>query len=140
MKTHPTINSIATKMTISSLWIVALFNNTFRDFHEFIRADYMEWLLETTTNGGLGISDMTLLSSAIFYQIPISMIFLTQALSSRASRTANLITAPIFIMGILAGNYYYALPADIDDFVFFGAGIIAMLVIIWYARRWSTDS
>ena len=82
---------------------------------------------------------MTLLSSAIFYQVPITMIFLTSALSSRASRTANLIAAPIFIVGILAGNYYYALPADIDDYVFFGAGIAAMIAIIWYARGWSAD-
>jgi len=140
MTTQPTIHSLAKKMAISSLWILALFNNAFRDIHEFLRADFMEWLLETTTNGGPGISNETLISSAIFYQIPLTMIFLTSALGAKASRTANLIISPIFMLGIIAGNYYASVPNDTDDFIFFGAVIIAMLAVIWYAWNWSTDS
>ncbi len=139
MNTRNEIAKSEPKILISTLWIVALFNNTFRDFHEFIRADYMEWLLETTTNGAEGISSSILLGSAIFYQVPISMIFLTQVLYAKAGRWANLIAAPIFIVGIVAGSFVYAVSPDIDDFIFFGVGIATLIVNIGYAWRWSND-
>lgn len=132
-------NRLAVQMKISTLWIVALFNNTFRDIHEFLRAGYMDWLLEATTNGATDVSPTLLLGSALFYQIPIGMIFLTQALSVKVSRWANAIGASIFIVGIVAGSYVYPFPPDLDDMIFFGVSIAAMFAIILYALRWKQE-
>ena len=58
------------KIKLSTLWIVVLFNITFRDFHEFLRSGYLEELLAMTTNGA-EVSQGLLLASAIVLQIPI---------------------------------------------------------------------
>ena len=120
------------KIKLSTLWIVVLFNITFRDFHEFLRSGYLEELLAMTTNGA-EVSQGLLLASAIVLQIPIGMIFLTQVLNTRASRWINIIGAIIMIVGTIAAN----LTPDLDDAFFFTVACAAMCAIIWYAWRWS---
>ncbi len=120
------------KIKLSTLWIVVLFNITFRDFHEFLRSGYLEELLVMTSNGAQ-VSQGVLLASAVVLQIPIGMIFLTQILNARVSRWVNIIGAIIMIVGTIAAN----LTPDLDDAFFFTIACAAMCTIIWYAWRWS---
>ena len=128
MTINPNFNLFAMKMKISTLWIVVLFNMTFRDFHEFLRTGYLEELLAMTSNGA-EVSQGLLLAAAIVLQIPIGMIFLTQVLNVKVSRWANMIGAIIMIAGIVVNN----LTPDLDDIFFYAVACAAMFAIIWYA-------
>ena len=132
MNIHTRATQLEMKIKLSTLWIVVLFNITFRDFHEFLRPGYMEELLAMTSNGA-EVSQGLLLASAIVLQIPIGMIFLTQVLHIRVSRWVNIIGAIIMI----AGTIVYNLSPDLDDTFFFTIACVAMCAIIWYAWRWS---
>lgn len=132
---HSDINLLAMKIRISALWIVVLFNMTFRDFHEFLRTGYIEELLAMTSNGAQ-VSEGLLLAAAIVLQIPIGMIFLTQILNANVSRWANVIGAIIMIVGIAVNN----LTPDLDDLFFYTIACAALFAIIWYAWRWSADA
>ncbi|MEM7532704.1 MAG: DUF6326 family protein [Chloroflexota bacterium] len=131
MTINPKINLLEMKIKLSTLWIVVLFNMTFRDFHEFLRSGYLEELLAMTSNGAQ-VSQGILLSAAVVLQIPIGMIFLTQVLNVNVSRWANIIGALIMIVGTVANN----LTPDLDDMLFYAVACTAMVAIIWYAWRW----
>ena len=124
----PTINI---KTTLSTLWIVVLFNMLFRDMHEFARTGFLEELLAMTSNGAQ-ISEGLLLGAAIVLEIPISMIFLTQVLNVKVNRWANLTAAVITFVMIVSNN----LAPDLDDLFFAVVECAALLLIIWYAWRW----
>lgn len=132
MKTYKNTTLLEMKIRLSTLWIVVLFNMTFRDFHEFLRTGYLEELLAMTSNGA-EVSQGLLLASAIVLQIPIGMIFLTQILHARVSKWVNIIGAIIMIAGTVAAN----LSPDLDDGIFYAVACAAMFTIIWYAWRWS---
>ncbi len=132
MAITPMFNQLATQIKISALWIVVLFNMTFRDFHEFARTGYIEELLAMTSNGAQ-VSQGLLLVSAIVLQIPIGMIFLTYVLSLKSSRWANIIGAVVMIVSTVSVN----LTPDLDDAFFYSVACAAMVAIIWYAWNWS---
>ena len=134
MTTNPNNNLLETKIKLSTLWIVVLFNMLFRDIHEFLRTGYLEELLAMTSNGAQ-ISEGLLLAAAIVLEIPIIMIFLTQILKVKANRWANMIVAAFMIVATISNN----LTPDLDDLFFFGAAFAALLLVIWYAWRWSND-
>lgn len=134
MTINQNINLLEMKSRISALWIVVLFNMTFRDFHEFLRSGYLEELLAMTSNGAQ-VSEGLLLSAAVVLQIPIGMIFLTQVLNVKVSRWANMIGAVIMIVGIVVNN----LMPDLDDVFFYAVACAAMFAIIWYAWGWSKE-
>lgn len=125
------INLLATKMKISALWLVMLINLLFRDIHEFARTGYLEDLLARTSNGAQ-ISEGLLLGAAIFLQIPIGMIFLTQVLNVKANRRANIFAAVVTIVMIVSNS----LAPDLDDAFFVVVECAALLTVIWYAWRW----
>ena len=135
MTKNPNINLLEMKTKLSTLWIVVLFNMLFRDIHEFARTGFLEEMLAMTSNGAQ-ISEGLLLAAAIFLQIPIGMIFLTQVLSVKVNRWANLIAAIITIVMIVSNN----LAPDLDDAFFVVVECVALLLVIWYAWRWSNDS
>ena len=134
MTTNPNNNLLETKIKLSTLWIVVLFNMLFRDIHEFLRTGYLEELLAMTSNGAQ-ISEGLLLAAAIVLEIPIIMIFLTQILKVKANRWANMIVAAFMIVATISNN----LTPDLDAMFFFGAAFAALLFVIWYAWRWSND-
>ncbi len=134
MTNNSNINLLATKMKISTLWIVVLFNMLFRDLHEFARTGFLEEMLAMTSNGAQ-ISEGLLLGAAIFLQIPITMIFLTQVLNIKLNRWANMIAAVFSIVMIVSNN----LAPDLDDLFFVVVECAALVLVIWYAWRWSND-
>ena len=134
MNVNQKLITMEMKTKLSTLWIVVLFNMTFRDFHEFLRTGYLEELLAMTSNGAQ-LSQGLLLAAAVVLQIPIGMIFLTQVLNVKVSRWANMIGAIIMIVGTVVNN----LTPDFDDVFFYTVACAAMFAIIWYAWRWSND-
>ena len=122
------------KTKISALWIVVLFNMLFRDLHEFARTGFLEELLAMTSNGAQ-ISEGLLLGAAVFLQIPIGMIFLTQILNIKANKWANILAAAVTIIMIVGNN----LNPDLDDLFFVIVECIALLLVIWYAWKWHTE-
>lgn len=133
MKTTTQTNPIDLKTVLSTLWIVVLFNMLFRDIHEFARSGFLEELLAMTSNGAQ-ISEGLLLGAAIFMNIPIGMIFLTQILNVKVNRRANLIAAIITLGGIISNN----LTPDLDDIWYVAVECAALLLVIWYAWRWKS--
>ena len=134
MTINSNLNLVTTKTTLSALWIFVLFNMLFRDLHEFARTGFLEEMLAMTSNGAQ-ISQGLLLAAAITLQIPIGMIFLTQILNISTNRWTNMIAAIITIAMIVGNN----LAPDLDDAFFAVVECAALLLIIWYAWRWSSD-
>lgn len=134
MTINPNISLLAMKTKLSTLWIVVLFNMLFRDLHEFARTGFLEEMLAMTSNGAQ-ISEGLLLGAAIVLQIPIGMIFLTQVLNVRVNRWANLIAAVFTIVMIVGNN----LAPDLDDAFFVVVECAALLLVVFYAWRWSID-
>ncbi|MEM9090675.1 MAG: DUF6326 family protein [Cyanobacteria bacterium P01_F01_bin.53] len=132
MTINPNISLLKMKTTLSSLWIVVLLNMLFRDIHEFARTGYLADLLARTSNGAQ-IPEGLLLAAAIFLQIPIGMVFLTQVLNFKVNRRVNLIAAVIMIVMIVSNN----LAPDLDDAFFAIMECAALLLIMGYAWRWS---
>lgn len=122
------------KTRLSALWIVVLFNMLFRDLHEFARTGFLEEMLAMTSNGAQ-IPEGLLLGAAVVLQIPIGMIFLTQVLNVRVNRWANAIAAVVTIVLIVSNN----LAPDLDDAFFVFVECAALLLVIWYAWRWSAS-
>jgi Sec-independent protein secretion pathway component TatC len=122
------------KLKLSSLWIVVLFNMLFRDIHEFARTGYLEELLAMTSNGAQ-IPEGLLLAAAIVLEIPIIMIFLIQVLNVKVNRWANPIAAIVMIVAIVSNN----LAPDLDDLFYLVFECVALILVIWYALRWSSD-
>ena len=134
MTTNPNIHPLAMKMKLSTLWIVVLFNMLFRDIHEFARTGFLEEMLAMTSNGAQ-IPEGLLLAAAVVLEIPIIMIFLTQVLDVKANRRANLIAAVFMIVAIVSNN----LVPDLDDLFYVAFECVALVLVIWYAWRWSND-
>lgn len=134
MTINPNIILLEMKMKLSALWIFVLFNMLFRDLHEFARTGFLEEMLAMTSNGAQ-ISETLLLGAAIFLQIPIGMIFLTQVLNVKLNRWANLIAATLTIVMIISNN----LAPDLDDVFFVVVECSALLLVVWYAWRWPND-
>jgi hypothetical protein len=134
MTTQNITTQLEKKLRISSLWIVLLFNMLFRDMHEFARPGFLEELLAMTSNGAK-IPDALLLLSAIILQIPICMIFLTQALPMKINRWANMIGAALFMLNIIV----MVKNPDLDDMFFMTIGFIAQILIIICASAWKAS-
>ena len=134
MDTNQKLITMDMKTKLSTLWIVVLFNMLFRDIHEFARTGFLEEMLAMTSNGAQ-ISEGLLLAAAIVLEIPIVMIFLTQILNVKVNRWANLLAAVFMIVAIIGNN----LAPDLDDLFYIGFECAALLLVIWYAWRWSND-
>jgi hypothetical protein len=106
----------------------------FRDIHEFARTGYLEEMLAMTSNGAQ-IPEGLLLAAAIVLEIPIIMNFLTQILNIKVNRWANLIAAIFMLVAINSNN----LAPDLDDLFYVAFECVALLLVIWYAWRWSND-
>lgn len=132
MQHNSAIDLLATKVKLSTLWIVVLFSMVFRDLHEFLRTGYLEEMLAMTSNGA-EVSQAILVAAAIVLLIPIGLIFLTQVLSVKVNRMANM-AAAVFMIGAIVSNN---LSPDFDDMLFYGVGCAALVAIFWYARGWS---
>ncbi len=116
---------IDSRILLSTLWIVLLFNMVIRDLHEFLREDYLEYM------NSLSIPEDTVLLYGVIAQIPIFMILLSRILPTHANKWSNTVAAILSSLGLLS-----TLPtADMDDILFVSVGNILLLVILRIAWR-----
>jgi len=117
-----------TRVTLSTLWIVVMFNMIFADILSFITPSFFEELSAMQVNQGM------LLVFAILLEIPIAMIFLSRILERKINRWANIIASIITILFVVGGGSVYL------HYIFFASiEVTLMLFIILIAWKWQQD-
>lgn len=116
-----------TKLKLSTLWIVVLFNVLFAD----ILSIMVELVNKNTLNGLIGEVTTTMAIAAIITNIPILMIYFSKSLSFRINRLLNIIAGIITIIYVIGGGSllpHYIICASIET--------ILLITIIWTAWKW----
>jgi hypothetical protein len=114
------------KVRLSTLWVFVMFNMVFADIVGFLNPGTLENMMAMEPPPGL------LLVFSILLEIPIAMIVLSRILRYRANRWANIIAGVItilFVSGFGNTSLSYIFFATIE--------IACMLLIIWYAWKWT---
>ncbi len=115
---------------ISTLWIVVMFNMVFADILSFMSPEFLTQVASGTVEG-VRITPLFLLVAAGFIEIAILMIYLTRALSPRASRRANLLAVVVTILFVVGGGSLK------PHYMFFaGVEVIILLYIACLAWLW----
>lgn len=122
------------KAKLSTMWIFVLLNVIFRDIHELFRPGFLEEMMTGIVNG-VQLTEEFMLLAGILLEIPIAMVLLSRVLEYRVNRWANIIAGAITIAFIFANR-----PKDLDDMWFYAIEVVALLLIIWYAWKWSKPS
>ena len=130
MITNINIIGMDMKAKLSTLWIFAMFNLIFSEFHRLLQPGFLEEVM-TGTISGVQMSQEVLLLGAVVLEIPIAMALLSRALKYRVNRWANIIAGAI-TSAILIFN----VSTDLDNIFFSTIGVVAMSLIVWYAWRW----
>jgi hypothetical protein len=123
------------KLKFLVLWIFVFFNMIFRDLHELGRPGLLQEMMTGVVNG-VQITDGLLLIGGIMIEIPLLMLPLSLLLPFKANRLANMWIGALMIP-LMIFNYN---SPDLDDIFFLVFEIAALLLIIWYAWRWSNSS
>ncbi len=113
---------------ISTLWIVVMFNMAFADILSFMDPTFLAQVA-TGSVEGVTITPMFLLLAAVLVEVAIVMIFLTRALSPRASRVANYVAAVITILFVVGGGSLKS------HYIFFATIEVAALLYIAYLAK-----
>ena len=135
MNAVPKNNELDMKLTFLALWIFVFLNMIFRDLHELGRPGLLQEMMIGVVNG-VQITDSFMLIGGMMIEIPLLMLPLSQLLPFKANRLANIWIGALMIpLMIVVYN-----PPDLDDIFFLVFEIAALLLIIWYAWRWSNPS
>lgn len=118
------------KVKLSTLWIFIVFNIVFADVVGFLNPGTLEDIMTGST--GFEITQGLLLVFAVLLEIPIVMIFLSRILKYRANRWANIIAAVITILFVIGGG-----NTSLSYIFFATIEVMGMLLIVWYAWKWS---
>lgn len=119
-----------TKVKLSTLWIVVMFNMAFADILTFITPGVLKEMM-TGYAGEMQITRGMLLLFAVLLEIPIAMIILSRVLNYKVNRLANIIAAVITILFVIGGgstHLHYMFFATIE--------VVCMLLIVFSAVRW----
>jgi len=115
------------KVRLSTLWIFVMFNMVFADIVGCLNPGTLEEMIAMKPAQGL------LLVFSILLEIPIAMIVLSRLLKHRANRWANIIAGATTILWVIGGGNTSA------SYIFFATNEVAsMVLIIWYAWKWTT--
>jgi len=122
------INEIDTRVKLSALWIVVMFNMLKADVLSLYIPDAMG---ELSKFAGDTPITMLMLGGAIMMEISIVMIFLSLILKHRVNRWINILVAIITIVFIIGGGSTY------PHYIFIAAiEVLCLLLIIWIAWKW----
>jgi len=116
-----------TKVILSTLWIVVLFNMIFADILSFITTGFSE----VST---MQVSQSLLLIYAILLEIPIIMVILSRVLKRGVNRWANIVASVItiaFVIGLGSNYLHYIFFATIE--------VVLMILIIGIAWKWEDN-
>jgi hypothetical protein len=114
------------KAKLSTLWVFVMFNMAFADIVGFLNPGTLEEMIAMKPAQGL------LLVFSILLEIPIAMIVLSRLLRYRANRWANIIAGVITILWVIGGG-----NTSVSYIFFATIEVASMLVIIWYAWKWT---
>jgi hypothetical protein len=131
MNTKLTMNDLDKRAKLSSLWVFVFLNMIFRDLHEFGRRGFLEQVM-TGVVDGVQVTDGLMLIGGIMIAVPLLIIPLTQFLSFKASRLANLVMGVLQIVSVIGVNR----APDLDNVFFAVIEIAALLLIIRLAWSW----
>lgn len=123
-----------TKVKLSTLWIVVMFNMVFADILSFMLANFLQGLMSGNAEN-IQITEELLLIFAVALEIPIVMIFLSRALPYKVNQGINAIASLFTILLIVGGGslaYHYLFFATIE--------IICLLSILIYVYQWEETS
>ena len=129
MNTNDKTAKMDTRVKLSTLWVVVLFNMVFADIVGFMNPGALEQIMTGAT--GFEITQELLLVFSILLEIPIAMIFLSRVLGQRVNRLANIVASVItivFVVGAGSGYLSYIFFATIE--------VVCMLLIVWNAWQW----
>jgi hypothetical protein len=131
MNTKLTMNDFDKRAKLSSLWVFVFLNMIFRDLHEFGRPGFLQEVM-TGVVDGVQVTDGLMLIGWIMIAVPLLIIPLTQFLSFKASRLANLVMGVLQIVSVIGVNR----APDLDNIFFAVIEIAALLLIIRLAWSW----
>jgi Sec-independent protein secretion pathway component TatC len=118
------------RTTLSTLWVVVMFNMVFADILSFIKPGALQELW--AGQAGLQVTQGLLLVFAVLLEIPIAMIFVSRILKPEANRWANTIAAVITTLFVVGGG-----SVDLHYVFFATVEVACMALIVWsvWARR-----
>lgn len=114
------------KVRLSTLWVFVMFNMVFADIVGFLNPGALEEMIAMRPAQGL------LLVFSMLLEIPIAMIVLSRLLKYRANRWANIIAGVITILWVIGGG-----NTSVSYIFFATIEVACMLLIVWYAWKWT---
>ncbi len=121
----------AVRARLSWMWVFVMLNMIFADVLSFMNASVLKGFLAGRAEQ-ITITPEFLLLAAIVTEIPIAMVVLSQVLSKRANRWANMIAGPLTIVYIWGGGLL-----SMPHYIFLaGAQTLALLYIVRFAWKW----
>lgn len=121
---------IDTKVLLSTLWIVVMFNMLKADILSLFIPGMADELAKSSASTGASIPQL-MLFGAVMGNLAIAMIILSRVLPYGINRWANIVVGIVTIAYIWVGmtSYpHYIFIATIET--------ICLLLIVWYAWRW----
>ena len=132
MNTTLTMNHLDKRAKLTSLWVFVFFNMIFRDLHEFGRPGFLEEVMTGVVNG-VQVTESLMLIGGIMIAVPLLIIPLTQFLSFKANRPANLFMGVLLLVITIGVN----MAPDLDNVFFAVIEIAALLLILQQAWVWT---
>jgi len=119
-----------TKVKLSTLWIVVMFNMAFADILMFFEPGILAQITLGSVDG-VQFTSTLMLVMAVILEVPIIMILLSRVLKYKTNRWANIIAGVITILFVVGGG------STIPSYMFFATvEVVCTLLIIWYAWKW----
>ena len=127
-KSVKTTMKVDTKVLLSTLWIVVMFNMLTADILSLYIPGAADELAKTAGETPIAL---LMLGGAIMMEIAIVMILLSRVLTYRVNRWLNIITGITTIAFVVGGGSSY------PHYIFIAAvEVVCLLLIIWFAWRW----
>ena len=120
---------------LSTLWIFVILNIFARDFHELGRPGMLEQVMSGVVDG-VTVTDELMLLGGIMFEVFIIMVMLSQVLTYKINRCANMVMGLVAIMVVFMTN----LNPDLDNIFFMVIELIALVSIIVIAWRWKNET
>ena len=110
--------------TLSTLWVVVMFNMVFADILTFITPGALQALWSGQT--GVHLTRGVLLAFAILLEIPIAMIFVSRIAKPALNRWANTVAALITAAFVIGGG-----SLDLHYVFFASVEVACLALIVW---------
>jgi len=123
-----------TPRTLSTLWIVIMFNMVYADILSFLNPEFLRGLM-TGYAEGIRVTQQLLVGAAVMAEIPILMVLLARIMKPTVNRWANLVAVPLtaaFIIGGGSASPHYLFLAAIE--------LACLALILRHVWRWRVDT